>query len=188
MPRANYEMYQMKVTLEGTQPPVWRRFLALSDITLYRLHLVLQEAMGWTNSHLHLFIIGAKEYGDPEIDEDSPWGASILDERKAKLNQLIKSEKSSFTYEYDFGDGWQHAVLCEKILPNQASPRAVCLAGARACPPEDCGGIGGYEELVEAMKNPRRKRYKELVDWLGEEFDAEAFDLKRINSALKRLA
>ncbi|HET7099762.1 MAG TPA: plasmid pRiA4b ORF-3 family protein [Terriglobia bacterium] len=176
-------MYQLKVTLDEIRPPIWRRFLVRSNVTLYRLHLFLQVVMGWTDSHLHLFTIDGLDYGEPDPDY-KVFGHEVMDDRKTKLEQVVGREGMKFSYQYDFGDGWEHTVEVEKILPPQTSARSACLEGARACPPEDCGGVGGYEELVEAMAKPRSKKYKELVEWLGEEFQPEAFDLEIVNLEL----
>jgi Plasmid pRiA4b ORF-3-like protein len=181
--KTKHRMYQLKVGLAEIRPPIWRRFLVRSDVTLYRLHLILQTMMGWTDSHLHLFTIDGKDYGEPD-PEFEVFGDGTIDERRTKLDRVVGHEGMKFSYTYDFGDGWQHAIEVEKILPPQTSTRPVCLKGARACPPEDCGGVGGYEELVEAMADKRHKRHKELVEWLGEDFEAEAFDLETVNQAL----
>lgn len=182
----NQQIYQLKVTLRDIRPPIWRRFQVRGDVTLDRLHQVLQEVMGWTDSHLHMFTIGGVDYGEPDPEFDD-WGNSQENEMTAKLNQIVTYEKSKFSYMYDFGDGWEHVIVVENIFLQEGSKHAVCVAGACACPPEDCGGVGEYEELVEAMKNPRGKRHRELVDWLGEEFQPEAFDLDEVNQRLKRI-
>jgi len=179
-------MYQLKVTLDEIRPPIWRRFLVRGDVTLYRLHLILQAVMGWTDSHLHMFTIDGLDYGEPDPDFED-FGDEIVDDRRTKLDQVVGREGMKFSYLYDFGDGWEHTIEVEKILAPQASTRPLCVEGARACPPEDCGGVGGYEELVEAMANPRRKRHRELVEWLGEEFQPEAFELEIVNQELAEI-
>ncbi len=185
-PKTKHRMYQLKVTLDEIQPAIWRRFLVRSDVTFYRLHLILQAVMGWTDSHLHMFTIDGQDYGEPDPDF-AGFGDELVDDRKTELAQVIGREGMNFSYLYDFGDGWEHTIEVEKILPPQTSARPVCLEGARACPPEDCGGVGGYEELVEAMAKPRSKRHKELVEWLGGEFQPEAFDLKIVNKELAEI-
>jgi len=136
------EICQLKITLRYIRPPVWRRVQVLSDITLAKLHRIIQLAMGWYDSHLHQFIVGEKYYGVPSIDEFSE--LELKDERKARLSQVLWKSKQKMVYEYDFGDGWEHEILLEKVLqpdPGVRYPR--CIGGARACPPEDCGGPGG---------------------------------------------
>ncbi len=130
------KIYQLKVTLEHIRPPIWRRIEVPSNLPLPELHLVLQAAMGWTNSHLHQFRVGKAYYGDPDIDEFGE--LNLKDESKLRLTKLLSKPKQKMVYEYDFGDGWEHEIVLEKILPAGPAihyPR--CLGGARACPPED---------------------------------------------------
>ena len=131
-------VYQLKVTLKDSSPRIWRRILVSGDASLAKLHRILQVAMGWSNSHLHLFMIHRKQYSAPDEERE----LDFADERKVKLTDLL-GPKDRFIYEYDFGDGWLHEILVEKIVPREEGTRyPVCAAGARACPPEDCGGIG----------------------------------------------
>ena len=177
-------IYQFKVTLVGSRPPIWRRILVPSTLKLSDFHLVLQIAMGWTNSHLHQFIINREIYGIP--DEEFDFDMKIKDENTFKLAQLLKNEKDSMQYEYDFGDGWQHKIMLEKILPfDKDAQLPACIKGKRACPPEDCGGIWGYEELLEAIQDPDHNEHQAMLDWLGEPpFESEALDLEGINELL----
>jgi hypothetical protein len=175
-------IYQIKVTLKDSKPPIWRRLQVAGDTTLYGLHLILQEAMGWENYHLHQFIVGRTYFGEPDPDFDAE------DDSNVKLGQIVQREKQKFTYEYDFGDDWLHEILLEKILPPEPGVRyPVCLKGKRACPPEDCGGVWGYDDLLETIKDPGNEEYEEMMDWLGGEFDPEAFDLDSINQRLKSI-
>jgi hypothetical protein len=174
--------YQLKVTLNDSKPPIWRRILVPSDITLGKLHFVLQSSMGWTDSHLHQYVSNSVFYG---VNDDEFGAMEVEDEDKCKLSQLLKSEKNSLIYEYDFGDGWRHKVLLEKILPfDKNSQLPLCIKGKRACPPEDCGGIWGYEELLETLSNPNDPEYERMLDWLGGSFDSELIDVEEINSML----
>jgi Plasmid pRiA4b ORF-3-like protein len=178
------EVYQLKVTLRGSKPPIWRRFQVPADITLARLHDALQDVMGWTNSHLHQFVIAGTYYGVPYGDF---MDLEVIDERRVKLNQVVTKVKSKFTYEYDFGDSWEHVVVLEKVLPPEPGVRyPVCLAGARNCPPEDCGGVWGYDDLVQALQKPGTPRQEELLEWIGGEFDPEAFDVGEVNRRIRR--
>ncbi len=184
MPRkkAPSEIYQIKVTLKNSKPPIWRRLLVPSNITLARLHDIIQVAMGWQDYHLHQFTIGGVYYGEPEPDMD--W-VEVRDERRFHLNQLSPGAK--FVYEYDFGDGWEHVVLIEKALPPDPERRyPVCIKGRRACPPEDVGGIWGYEEFLKAIQDPKHEEHEEYLEWVGGEFDPERFDLEEVNAALSR--
>ncbi len=173
-------IYQLKITLTGAKPPIWRRILVASNTSLEELHLTLQIAMGWTNSHLHQFISDNVFYGIKE--DDFGFDMDIKDEKDYRLNQLLKSEKEALIYEYDFGDSWQHKIILEKILPfNTANKLPLCIKGKRACPPEDCGGIWGYEELIQALNDPEHPEHDSMLEWLEGEFDPEAFSIKEIN-------
>lgn len=174
-------VFQCKVTLRGSKPPIWRRFQIASDVTLEDLHFAVQSVMGWSNGHLHEFRIGDESYGEPHPE----YGGEMLDERKVTLQRIANVERAHFLYIYDFGDNWQHIVQVEKILPQDPEMRyPVCLAGKRACPPEDCGGIWGYMGLPEIISNPKHKEYDAMMEWLGDEFDPEEFDLDRMNAQL----
>lgn len=180
------QVFQIKVVLRGSRPPIWRRIHVRSDITLAKLHDILQVVMGWTDSHLHQFVIGREYYGVP--DEEEFGFTETLSERKYRLGDLVPGEKARFGYDYDFGDGWAHSLLVEKVLPLQESlslPR--CLAGARACPPEDVGGIWGYQEFLETIRDPSRPEHNERLDWIGGSFDPERFDLDEVNEILRQL-
>jgi hypothetical protein len=182
--------YQLQVLLNGTQPPIWRRLQVPGTANLGWFHAVLQVAMGWTNSHLHQFICGEHMYADPRVQLDQYEGdPPVLDEGKATLAEVLSDIKQGLVYEYDFGDSWEHIVTVEKILPVEASASAiaVCLAGTGACPPEDCGGIGGYVELLRALKNRKHPEHKSMKEWLGRPFDSEAFDVAKANHWLKKL-
>jgi len=178
-------VYQLKITLSGSKPSIWRRVQVDSHIKLSKLHDIFQEVMGWEDSHLHQFIINKVRYGEPYDDD---FGMNKMqDEKKFWLDQVIIAPKSKFIYEYDFGDGWEHTVSLEKIVePDAAAHYPFCTAGARACPPEDCGGIWGYEELLETLKTDGEDK-AELIEWLGGEFDPELFDIERLNWRLKKL-
>lgn len=175
-------VYQVKVTLKGIRPPIWRRFLTLSDISLYRLHEILQVVMGWTNSHLYQFDTGKAHFGEPDPEH----GMEMRDAKRAKLNQVAPKEKLKFVYEYDFGDTWLHEILVEAILPAEPGVQyPVCLSGRRACPPEDCGGIGGYAHLLDVIQDPDHEELEEMTEWLGGGLDAERFDLDEVNKTLR---
>jgi len=152
------------------------------------LHDVLQIVMGWEDYHLHQFLVGERYIGVPPPPEFDDWGAPMEDEHSIKLNQIAPAEKSSFVYEYDFGDGWGHIILVEKILPPEDGvhyPR--CVKGKRACPPEDCGGIWGYADLLNILQDPDHSEYEDMREWVGEDFDPEYFNLDEINEILMEL-
>jgi len=178
------QIYQLKITLKESRPPIWRRFQVRSDVTLAKLHRIIQEVMGWFDGHLHQFIVGRIYYGVPDPDDLS----ETRDERKVRLDQILSVPGRKIVYEYDFGDGWEHEIVLEKILspdPKTRYPR--CLDGARACPPEDCGGIYGYADFLEAIRNPEHEEHEEMLEWIGGEFDQEEFDLEAVNQSLKSI-
>jgi len=177
-------IYQIKVTLNDSKPPIWRRILAPDTITLHQLHTILQTVMGWADYHLHMFTINGQIYGNPEDDEFGHMGTK--NESRFKLNQLVGREGFKFRYEYDFGDGWLHDLVVEKILPAEEGMRyPVCVTGKRACPPEDSGGIWGYEEMLEAIANRKHPEHDRYLEWIGENFDPERFDLNEVNESLR---
>lgn len=178
-------IFQLKITLIDSKPPIWRRILVSNDITLDKLHLVIQISMGWTNSHLHQFISNNVFYGIK--DDDFGFDMDIKNEEKYKLNQLLKSEKDTIKYEYDFGDSWEHNVLLEKILPFKTDHKIPCCTkGKRACPPEDCGGIWGYEDLIDIINSSEHPEHENMMEWLAGEFDSEAFDIEQTNETLSK--
>jgi hypothetical protein len=183
-------IYHLKITLDAVEPPIWRRLQAPGDATLGWLHAVIQVAMGWTNSHLHQFAVGETTFSDPSCAhddyEDSP---KVLDENQATLQQVAPKLKCVLGYEYDFGDSWQHLIAVEKILPpDPAAARiAHCLDGARACPPDDCGGAGGYSDLLKILGDHGHEEHESMKDWLGGKFDPDTFDQERINRHLRKL-
>lgn len=172
-------VYQLKVTLKHIRPAIWRRLQVPADIKLGKLHLALQDALGWTNSHLHQFLVDDRRIGMKDFDDG--FSDDLEDEKRIKLSQ-IAVEKSRLVYEYDFGDGWEHEIVVEKALPAVDGIRyPICTGGKRACPPEDCGGVGGYERLLEIIANPGDDEHEQMLEWLGGPFDPEAFDLERTN-------
>ncbi len=180
-------LYQLKISLKGSDPPIWRRVLVRSDMPLRRLHGVIQRVMGWTDSHLHQFIVGDTCYGTPD-PEIMGFGRQTLSEKSYTVADVAPAVKRSFVYEYDFGDGWNHKIVVEKILPPDPEfQHPICLAGANACPPEDCGGIGGYSELIEILADPRNLRHESMKDWLGYDLDPARFNIEIANGVLKRL-
>ena len=177
-------IYQLKITLKDSRPPIWRRVQVSSDITLAKLHQIIQEVMGWYDCHLHEFRIGEVTYGVPDPDASY----EVKNERKIKLGEVLQKPKTKFRYSYDFGDGWEHEVLVEDILEADAKTRyPICLAGKRACPPEDCGGIFGYADFLEAIRDPEHEQHKEMLEWIGASFDPELFDLEDVNRSLKTI-
>lgn len=167
------------------EPIIWRRVQVPSDVLLPDLHKIIQTAMGWENAHLHQFITKDDEIYALPSDDD--WTiVPVKDYQKVKLEDVLKDKKDSMIYEYDFGDSWNHLILLEKILPFDKKIRyPVCIDGEMNCPPEDCGGVWGYEEMLEVLEDPEDEEYEEYLEWLGEEFDPEYFDKDEVNYYLQ---
>jgi hypothetical protein len=180
--------YQIKVQLRGvTKPPVWRRLQVPADLSLDQLHEVIQVAMGWGSCHMHVFSDGWNEYGLPDRE------LGHLDERKVRLSQTLTSVGDKIRYTYDFGDDWEHDVILEKILPADAGVTGpVCIAGKGACPPEDCGGVWGYEDLKATLADPDAEEHEAMLEWLGldsgDDFDPKEFSAEEINRRIGRPA
>jgi hypothetical protein len=179
------EIYQLKVTLLGTSPPIWRRLLVPEDTTLAKLHDVLQVAMGWEDGHMHEFSIGQRRIGRPDPEDRLMGIPSVENEHTVLLSGIWGRVGSKAIYTYDFGDTWEHSMVLEKRLPDdphQTYP--VCTDGQLACPPEDCGGIPGFYDLVEALHDPNHERHEEMLDWIGDDFDPQAFSVDNVNRML----
>ncbi|MEI7789114.1 MAG: plasmid pRiA4b ORF-3 family protein [Chlorobiaceae bacterium] len=179
-------IFQLKVTLSGSKPPIWRRILVPDNITLGRLHVVLQVVMGWSDCHLHQFSVKGERYSPRDKDEEvNLFGKPVKDEKKARLSSLFVSEHDFMIYDYDFGDSWEHHIILEKFLPFDSSIKLpVCLTGKGACPPEDCGGVWGYHDLLEIVADKSHPDYEDTMDWLGEDFSPETFDKTKANDIL----
>ena len=172
-------VYQVKITLADIKPPIWRR-IEIKDCNLSKLHPIIQVCLGWNGFHLWAFEINGEQYGDDPTGE-----MEMESSLKVKVSDLVQAGVKKFRYVYDFGDNWEHIIQVEKVLeadPKVKYPR--CVAGSRSGPPEDCGGSWGYGDLLEAIKNPRHEQHDELVEWLGDPFDPEAFDLSTVNKVL----
>ncbi|MEX0652536.1 MAG: plasmid pRiA4b ORF-3 family protein [Phycisphaeraceae bacterium] len=209
------QLYTIRITLRDTKPPIWRRLAVPADITLGQLHEVIQIAMGWTDSHLHQYVLRDKALKPSrdeirEVDDADAWTGAFInrlrgervftatttpfgdptdmegeDEDAIPLAEVCPKVKSKLTYEYDFGDGWEHVIEVQKIMkpkPGEEYPR--CLAGKKACPPEDCGGVFGYYRMLEVVADPEHEEHEDIVEWLGDDFDHEAFDIDEVNDVL----
>lgn len=175
---AGKRVLRIKVTLLDTHPPVWRRAEVTDDITFAHLHDVLQRLMGWTDSHLHMFRVAGRNIGVPDA------GSDVEDEKRIRLRDVADGV-DRFQYDYDFGDDWQHEVIIEEIFASEKESRYPrCVAGKRACPPEDCGGVQGYAELIVALADPESSGYEEMREWAGD-WEAERFDVHEVNRRLR---
>lgn len=178
------DIYGIKVTLLGTRPPIWRRLLVPASITLAKLHDVLQTTMGWHDCHMHEFRAGERHFGRPD-PEDISMGMQVENERTVKLSSVLRRPGAKIVYTYDFGDNWEHAVVLEKqmpLLPDMSDP--ICIDGNLACPPDDCGGIPGFYELLDALADPNHEQHQEMRDWVGDDFDPQAFSVDEVNRKL----
>lgn len=188
---ATTAIYQFKVSLKGTKPKIWRRIQVPSTFTFDSLHGVIQDAMGWEGGHLHQFNMkhprtGERiSIGEPAPDDGFGFMFDIIPEETARIARYFAADKTKAVYVYDFGDNWQHEVVLEKKIPADASvqyPR--CIAGKRACPPEDCGGIWGYAELLTILADPEHDEYNEKMEWLDDigrgDFQPDEFDPKSV--------
>jgi hypothetical protein len=180
-------IYQFKITLKGSDPPIWRR-IQVADCTLGKLHEILQVVMGWKDRHQHRFMIRGKLYR-PLEPEDHLWGSERYDEDLNSLSHLIAiGRRSWFTYDYDVEDGWKLRITPESSPEAEESIRYPrCVDGAMASPPEDFGGLMGYAEFLEASRNPNHESHEEIREWIGGGFDSEKFDLDEVNRELRRL-
>jgi hypothetical protein len=184
---SSQDIYQIKVTLRGTKPPIWRRLLVPSSLTLTRLHDVLQTAMGWSDGHMHEFRTADRHFGIPDPEDRSMGMPYVEDERTVKLSKVLRRPGAKLIYTYDFGDNWEHAIVLEKLLPTPLGldlEYPVCIDGKFACPPDDCGGIPGYYELIDALADPEHERHEEISEWISEDFDPQAFSVEKVNRML----
>ena len=180
--KAKPSIYELKTTLLGIEPPIWRRIQVPSTILLCCLHDAIQAVMGWTDSHLHQFEKDGKYWGVPD-DDGFDGDTEVIDESRVPLSYVLLVEGDSMIYVYDFGDDWRHAVVLEKILPAEHGARTpMCLAGERRCPPEDVGGPHGYQEFLEVIFQPGHEEFTHFRGWAGGEFHAEEFDVKVVNA------
>lgn len=168
---------KLKIELDSIEPTIWREIIVSSEITLHEFHQIIQDAMGWMDYHLYEFEIGGAKYSIPSEDDDI-FEMEIHDSNSILLKNLNLKKNSTFKYVYDFGDYWRHTIQVKQLLPYQENANVpVCVAGARNCPPEDCGSCQGYEEFCKAMSRPNSKQAKEYIMWYGGLYDPEYFSL-----------
>jgi hypothetical protein len=176
-------VYELDITLEGIEPPIWRRVQVPAEISMAELHHVIQIAMGWTDAHLHQYLVAGEAIGVPDADGAARAGTPLTDEASVRLVDVALAN-TTLRYEYDFGDLWRHRIVVGRVLPHEAEV-AVCLDGARSCPPESCGGASGYGELLDILADPWHAEHAaRLASLDGGALDAEAFDRERVNALL----
>lgn len=179
-------IFQIQIALKGFRPKIWRRILVPENVLLSDFHKIIQTTMGWTNSHLHNFVKGKIRYA-PRMEENPLWGFNNeVNYKRIKISDLLRVEKDTIIYRYDFGDNWTHNIVLEKILPyDDRLVYPICVKGNMNCPPEDCGGVHGYAYMLEVLKDPEHEDYEEISDWLGERFNPEFFNIDKVNILLK---
>lgn len=179
------QIFRFKIVLDDILPQIWRTIEVECDITFYQFHLIIQEAMGWTNSHLHEFNDGNFRIGDTSEEACEFGNPPQWEEKDKKISDYISKDKTRLGYIYDFGDNWEHTVILEGIEPVQKGlkyPR--CIDGDRACPPEDCGSTPGYYRLIKILADPENGEYEEMKEWAGD-FDPEHFDKEEATKAMR---
>ncbi len=176
------EVYQFKISLDGIQPAIWRQIQVPASYSFWDLHVAIQDVMGWHDYHLHLFRIVEPALNEiHEIGIPDEYELEILPSWELAISNYFSTENNSAEYEYDFGDCWEHEIILENILlKDTASEYPKCIAGQRACPPEDCGGIGGYQEFLESIFDPNQEERETMLEWVGGSFDPEQFDPKQV--------
>jgi hypothetical protein len=178
-------LYQLRIALQDIEPTVWRQIQVWEDITMGKLHDILQVVMGWEDYHLHEFMIGRRLYSVPDPDDDMN-ERKVIDERRERLCDAVPRVGTQFLYLYDFGDNWRHDLLLEAILLPESSEQCPrCIGGERRTPPEDVRGTTGYEEYLEAIKDPEHEEHENVLRWRGA-FDPEAFAPDEVNRRLRK--
>jgi hypothetical protein len=183
--KASKTVYLLRASLAGTRPEIWRTVLVPDDYTLAHVHAILQTVMNWLDYHLHEFEINDKSYGRPDCDDEAE---GLLDERAVTLKEVLAATTEPFSYAYDFGDGWRLSLAVQDIL--RRDPKTLysqCVGGSRSAPPEDVGGISGYESFLEAIADPSHEEHDEQLEWVGGAFDPEELDLEYINDELRKI-
>lgn len=176
-------VFQFKITLKNINPPIWRRVLVPAKYTFWDFHVAIQDSMGWLDCHLHEFTVLNRATGNRErigIPEGS-YDLEVAAGWQKQIRDYFSDENPKAAYDYDFGDGWQHDIIFEKLISlvvNEEIPQ--CVAGERACPPEDCGGPWGYDELLNILKDPKHEEHQSMLQWAGGKFDPEDFDPQRV--------
>jgi hypothetical protein len=175
-------VYVLHVLLDEVEPPIWRRVVVKEDTKLPTLSKVLEAAMGWEGYHLHDFQVGdGVTFAAPDLDSDY-----AIDERKVTVKQVLPRVGSSLIWQYDFGDSWHHIVTVEaRDEPDSGARYPLVVDGARACPPEDCGGTHGYARLIESLADPSDPEHDDMVQWAPDGFDPEAFDVRAYDAAAR---
>jgi hypothetical protein len=173
------QVISLKVTLRGIRPPIWRRLEVPSRLSLGGLHDAIQAAMGWGGHHLYMFDVAGRSYGDPAAVDD------VADDSRLTVGGVMEAGVRRFTYTYDFGDDWEHDIVIEaKKAAVDGRRYPACTAGKRNCPPDDCGGVWGYRDLLAALANPSRSEAREWSEWMELGFDPEQFSIETVDARI----
>jgi hypothetical protein len=187
MDKSFKHVYQFKISLKGIRPPIWRRIQVPDYCTFWDLHVAIQDAMGWLDLHLHAFEIKNPKKGLPEDigipdDDFADDNRKTLAGWKHKISQYFTAENDKALSIYDFGDYWEHELKLEKILPrDRQKDYPNCMGGRRACPPEDCGGLPGYEDMLEVISDPEHDAYESMIEWVGGKFEPGHFKINEVH-------
>lgn len=184
------DIIQLKITIQDTEPHIWRRVLVDRGISFYEFHCVLQLVFGWKNSHLFEFRYKNCRISEQSegFDDDDFGDSTFVDSIFVSLGAFLIKENQEFIYEYDFGDGWEHEIIVEKLLPEDPKQKyPVCIGGELNCPPEDCGGTHGFKQLLKIIADKKHPEHKEMMNWVGKKYDPKYFDKDAANKKLKYL-
>ncbi len=182
------KILQFRITLNHSKPLIWRRIQVESNATFLELHIAIQLAMGWTNSHLFEFMDREKTFCLPS-EENDLFDKEKLNASEERIENYFKEAGDEITYLYDFGDSWEHQVVLEKTVPIQKDMKyPVCVAGAMNCPHEDSGGLHGFYEKLEIIQDEHHPEYREIITWLGKKYDPFLFDMDKVNKQLAKTA
>lgn len=178
-------VHQLRISLTGSEPEIWRSFKVNSNTTFADLHLIIQTVMGWENDHLYEF--RNKEFTIGIEPDDAFFAdANLIKADTIKIIDALLRKRSNIMYTYDFGDSWEHQVVVEEIIKDETPLYPICVSGAMKCPPEDCGGIWGYENMLEIIKNEKHPEHGSMLEWLGGSFDPEYFSVDKVNKVLSK--
>lgn len=179
---------QIKVSLQDTKPLIWRRILVNTETSFFELHHIIQIAMGWKNYHLFEFNLDGYRVGMVNENDYEEGGNELLDSTRTLLTDILSLENDSFNYNYDFGDGWLHEIILEQLVEKKEKIiYPICVDGHLACPPEDCGGIGGFYNMLKILQDKKHPEYRETKAWVGRKYDPEDFDPEKANKQLNHL-
>ena len=179
-------IYHLMISLPYIEPAIWRRLEVHGDMMFSDLHYAIQSAMGWENDHLWMFEVGKTEISPESEQFNFPGRSRAQPADRTTLNKMLSGKCINFRYTYDMGDDWLHEIKVEKVgVPDQGGFYPRCTGGARACPPEDCGGFPGYMNILEAISDPHHPEREEKLEWVGEDFDPEAFNVEAVNRRLQ---